>query len=84
MLAVSAGLALRCLLLDIGERMGPPVAHLLVSPEVYDSAFEMSILWRLAGDLWANRRALARKAPHLTNALIFMTLAVGSALVGSV
>lgn len=85
LLSLSAGLALRCVLLDIGERMGPPLARLMAVRELSGAAaVEMSILRWMAADLQANERALARKAPRLTEALVFMALAILLTLMGSV
>jgi hypothetical protein len=85
MLSLSAGLAVRCLLLDIGERMGPSLARLLTVQEASGpAAVERSILRRMAADLQANEHALTRKVPRLTGAFLFLTLAVVGALAGSV
>jgi hypothetical protein len=85
MLCMSAALALRCLLLDIGERMGPSPASLLAKRELYGSiALERLILTSMAADLRINRHILARKVPRLTGAFVFLALAVACALAGSV
>jgi len=49
-----------------------------------DGTFEESLLERLTADLRVNERALARKGPRLTEAVILLLLAVGFALAGSV
>lgn len=84
-LSLSTSLALRCLLLDIGERMGPSLTRLLALRETSgNAAVEATILKWMAIDLRANEHALARKAPRLTGALLVLALAVVCTLAGSV
>jgi hypothetical protein len=85
MLGLSAGLAGRSVFLGGSDEIGPSVKGLLVSDETGDHlAREEWLLDSLASDVDANHQALARKAPRLTAALVFLALAIMIAVVAGV
>jgi hypothetical protein len=84
-LGLSATLAARSVFLGGADEIGPSVIRLLASTEISDgNALEPSLLDSLAADVDANQQALARKAPRLTAAFVFLALAVVIALVAGV
>jgi hypothetical protein len=76
-IGLSLGLALRALLVRGAERVGPVVAGVLHDQAVHgDDELEQWLIEDLATDMLANRQALARKAPLVTWALVFVVLAI--------
>jgi hypothetical protein len=83
LLALSAGLAVRALLLRGAKEIGPLVTDILNDRETRDDEeLEQSLLEDLADETLVNNRALARKDPLLTWALALLVLAVLLELAG--
>jgi hypothetical protein len=83
LLGLSLGLAVRVLLLQGAEEIGPLVAHILDDRATYDDkTLEGGLLKDLATETLANNQALARKDPLLTRALTLLVLAIALELAG--
>jgi len=83
LLGLSLALAVLALRLPGAERLGPSVASVLEACETQDDrVLGEQLLTDLSGDLHANERALARKAPLLDRALILLALAIVAEVAG--
>jgi hypothetical protein len=83
LLGVSAGLAVRALLLRGAKEIGPLVTDMLDARETRnDEDLEATLLKDLAMETLANEQALARKDPLLARAVALLVLAVVLELAG--
>jgi hypothetical protein len=83
LLGLSAGLAVRALLVRGAEEIGPLVTDMLDARARNDDAFlEAVLLEDLAAETLANNQALARKDPLLAWAVALLVLAVVLELAG--
>jgi hypothetical protein len=83
LLALSAGLAIRALLLAGAKQNGPLVVDMLdARVRDGDAYLEDVLLKDLATEALANERALARKDPIITRAVALLVLAVVLELAG--
>jgi len=83
LLAVSAGLAIRALVLRGAREVGPLVSDMLDARETRDDEdLEGTLLKDFATETLANEQALARKDPLLARAVALLVLAVILELAG--
>lgn len=83
LLGLSAGLAIRALLLTGAKGIGPLAVEMLDERGARDDAeIEQSLLEDLAEDTYTNNQAIARKDPLFTWALLVLALAIVLELVG--
>lgn len=83
LLGLSAGLAIRALLIRGAQEIGPLVADILNDRQwIDDEDLEQSLLEDLADETLVNNRGLARKDPLFIGALALLVLAVLLELAG--
>jgi hypothetical protein len=77
MLGLSFGLAMRVLLLEGADRVGPLVADVLDARTLHnDATLEVSVLQNLATDMLADERALVGKKRPVRRALALLALGI--------
>jgi hypothetical protein len=83
LLGLSLGLAVRALLLQGAEEIGPLLADMLDDRATYDDeTIEEALLKDLSTETLANEQALARKDPLLAGAVTLLVIAILLELAG--